>query len=124
MYIYRNLNPYNKHVGDCVIRAIANTTEQDWIDTYDGIVKYGRILKDMPSSNNVWGAYLKENSYRRRIIPNTCPDCYSVRDFCRDNPNGRFVLCLDGHVVSVIDGNYYDIYDCGDEVPFFYFEEV
>ena len=123
MYVYRNLNPYNKHVGDCVIRAIANTMEADWVDVYDDITRLGKILKDMPSSNHVWGIYLKNNGYRKHIIPNTCPDCYSVKDFCKDNPEGRFVLCLDGHVVSVVDGNYYDVYDCGDEVPLFYWSE-
>lgn len=123
MYVYRNLNPYNKHVGDCVIRAIANTTESDWVDVYDDITRLGKILKDMPSSNNVWGTYLKNNGYRRHIIPNSCPDCYSVKDFCKDNPEGRFVLCLDGHVVSVIGGNYFDTFDCGDEVPLYYWSE-
>ena len=123
MYVYRNLNPYNKHVGDCVIRAIANTMETDWVDVYDDITRLGKILKDMPSSNNVWGTYLKNNGYRRHIIPNSCPDCYSVKDFCRDNPEGRFVLCLDGHVVSVIHGDYFDTFDCGDEVPLYYWSE-
>lgn len=124
MYVYKNLNPYNKHVGDCVVRAIANSTDSDWVDVYDGITRLGRILKDMPSSNSVWGAYLKEQGFKKHIIPNTCPNCYSVKDFCRDNPKGNFILILDGHAVSVVDGNYYDIYDCGDEVPLYYFSEV
>ena len=49
---------------------------------------------------------------------------FTVKDFCRDNPQGIFVLCLDGHVVTVMHGNYYDAYDSGDEIPLFYFSEV
>ena len=123
MYIYRNLNPYNKHAGDCVIRALANVMDMDWVDVYDDVTRMGKILKDMPSSNNVWGAYLKQNGYKRHIIPNTCPDCYTVKDFCRDNARGKFILYIDGHVVSVINGNYYDTYDSGDEIPLFYWSE-
>lgn len=124
MYRFYNPNPLNKFVGDCVIRAITKATGDSWDETYDGVCYAGKQLKDMPSSNAVWGAYLKQKGFRRHIIPNTCPDCYSVKDFCRDNPQGIFVLCLDGHVVTAMHGNYYDVYDSGDEIPLFYFSEV
>ena len=123
MYVYLNLNPYNKRVGDCVIRAIANSMGKDWVDVYDDVTRFGRIIKDMPSSNSVWGAYLKNNGYKRYIISNNCSNCYTLKNFCEDNPEGKFIVCLDGHVVSVIDGNYYDTYDCGDEAPLYYWEE-
>ena len=119
MYVYRNLNPYNKHVGDCVIRAIANTMEADWVDVYDDITRLGKILKDMPSSNHVWGIYLKNNGYRKHIIPNTCPDCYSVKDFCKDNPVGTFVLGFGGHVATVKNGKIYDSWNSSNEIPIY-----
>lgn len=78
-------------------------------------------MYDMPSSNEVWGAYLKSIGYKKYVIPNTCPDCYTVRDFCNDNPTGRFLLATGSHVIAVIDGDYYDTWDSGDEVPVYYF---
>ena len=80
-------------------------------------------MHDMMSSNAVWGAYLYDQGFRRYIIPNTCPDCYSVKDFCEDNPKGEFMLATGTHVIAVEDGNYYDTWDSGDEVPIFYWRK-
>ena len=74
----------------------------------------------MPSSNAVWSKYLINLGYERRIIPNTCPFCYTIKDFCEDNPHGKFLLATDAHVVTVIDGNYFDAWDSGDQVPIYY----
>ena len=123
MYIYYNPNPLSKHVGDGVIRAISKVTHQAWDYTYDRVCEEGRILKDMPSSNSVWGAYLKSKGFSRHIIPNSCPNCYDVTDFCKDNPKGTFVLGLDGHVIAVIDGNYYDTQDSAFGCPIYYWKK-
>lgn len=79
---------------------------------------------DMPSSNAVWGAYLRSNGFRVYAIPNYCPDCYTVEDFCADNPYGRYILATGEHVVAVEDGDYYDTWDSGDEIPIYYWKEI
>ena len=56
----------------------------------------------------------------RYLIPNSCPDCYTVRDFCFDNPRGAFLLATGSHVVTVIDGDYYDTWNSGSEVPIYF----
>ena len=119
-YHYYNPNPAGRFVGDCTIRAICKLTEQDWDTVYVGTSIEGFIKKDMPSGNSTWGAYLKRLGYIREIIPNTCPDCYTVRDFCLDHPRGRYLLALDQHVVAVVDGDYYDTWDSGNELPIYY----
>ena len=77
---------------------------------------------DMPSANHVWGSYLKRKGFRRYIIPDELPDDYTVKDFCRDNPDGEFILALHGHVLAVKDGEYYDSWDSGNEIPIYYFK--
>lgn len=123
MYIYYNPNPENLLVGDCVVRAIAKLTDTDWETAYTGVVSQGYLMRDMPSSNPVWGAYLKRNGYKRHTLPDTCPDCYTVNEFCRDYPKGRFLLATGSHVVTVIDGNHYDTWDSGNETPLYYYEK-
>ena len=115
-----NPNPAGRFVGDCTIRAICKLTDQDWDSVYVATSLEGFIKKDMPSGNSTWGAYLKRLGYIRHIIPNTCPDCYSVRDFCLDHSIGRYLLALDQHVVTVVDGDYYDTWDSGNEIPIYY----
>lgn len=122
MWIKWNPNPLAKHVGDCTIRAITKATGDCWEDIYCGITLYGFMMCDIPSSNAVWGAYLKKRGFKRRMLPNECPDCYTVEDFCEEHPLGTFVVAVNNHVLTVIDGNYYDSWDSGNENPIYYFE--
>ena len=86
MFQSYNPNPVRNLVGDCVIRAVAKLTDQTWDETYLDIALQGFLMKDMPSSNAVWNAYLINKGFNRYTIPNTCPDCYTVIDFCNDHP--------------------------------------
>ena len=123
MFKYSNPNPVNNLVGDCTIRAISILTDQDWMSTKIGIFIESCLLYDMSSSNRVWEQYLYDKGYRRYIVPNTCPNCYTVKDFCKDNRKGKYLLALDKHVVAVIDGDYYDTWDSGNEIPIYYWKK-
>lgn len=115
-----NPNPAKNLVGDCTVRAISKAMGQDWEQTYAGLTAYGYMLKDMPSANNVWGKYLKKNGFSRYIVNDNGQDYYTVHDFCEDNPKGTFILAIEGHVVCVVDGYYYDAWNSGNEEPIYY----
>ena len=83
-YIHKNPNPVKNLVGDCVIRGISLLTNQAWEDVYWDIAEQGGQMYDMPSSNEVWSSYLKSLGYKKRIIPNNCPECYTIKEFCID----------------------------------------
>ena len=119
---YLNLNPSQKIVGDCVVRAIALATGDNWDKTYIGLSILGFLHKDVFTSNSVWGAYLMQNGFERYAIPNTCPECYSISDFAAEHPEGLYVLATGTHVVTVIDGTIYDTWPSGDQVPQFYWK--
>lgn len=123
MWIEHNENPHARRTIDCTIRAISTALEQDWETSFMGICSKGFSTKDMPSANHVWGAYLRSKGWKRHVILNECPDCYTVRDFCREYPHGTYILALDGHVICVRDGNYYDTWDSGDEIPLYYWQK-
>ena len=117
MWIEYNPNPTGRKVGDCAVRAIAKALSIDWETAYDLIASNGFAMGDMPSSDSVWGSVLRQNGFYRKSIPNYCPDCYTVKEFCRDNPKGVFVLGFGGHVATVIDGNLYDSWNSLNEIP-------
>ena len=94
MFVRYNPNPAGKNVGDCPVRAICKATGQGWHETYVQLCMQGLALADMPSANNVWGAYLKKLGVRRHIIPEDYPDSYSVGDFAREHPRGTYLLAL------------------------------
>lgn len=123
-YIFYNPNPLGLSVGDCTVRAISKVTGLEWQETYLYLLIQGYMMSDMPSANRVWGELLKSFGFKRRLLPDTCPDCYTIRDFCHDNPIGTYLLGTGEHVVAVIDGNYYDSWDSGNEIPIYFFERL
>ena len=59
-----NPNPQGKNVGDCTVRAIAIATDQSWEKVYIDLCLQGYMMADMPSSNDVWTAYLAERGWQ------------------------------------------------------------
>ncbi len=119
-YVSYNPNPDGIRVGDCVIRALSKALGQTWEETYIDLSVEGLLMGDLPSANAVWGAYLRRKGYQREIIPNNCPDCYTVEDFCDDYPQGTYILAISGHVVCVVDGQFFDSWYSGNEHPIYY----
>lgn len=123
MWKQYNPNPAGRIVGDCTIRALSKALDKSWDDVYAGTALDGFLMSDMPTANSVWGAYLRRNGYRRHLIDDECqecPDTYTVAEFARDHPQGTYILALSGHVVTVIDGDWYDTWDSGNEIPIYY----
>lgn len=121
-YIYYNPNPLHKNIGDCTIRALTKALGKDWDEVYAGVSAVGYRLKDMPSANHIWGAYLRLHGFNRYIVDDNGKDIYTVEDFCKDNPDGVFILAIQGHVVCVCHGNYYDSWNSGHEIPLYYWK--
>ena len=119
MFIRYNPNPTGRNVGDCAVRAVAKALDISWEDAYAKIVSNGYAMGDMPSSDSVWGSVLRQNGFYREAIPNECPDCYTAKDFCKDNPYGVFVLGFGGHVATVVDGDLYDSWNSENEIPIY-----
>lgn len=78
---------------------------------------------DMPNANSVWGKFLNNVGFEKRIIDDSCPDCYTLFDFCNDHPDGVFVVATSGHVVTIENGTIFDSWDSSSEVPIYYFEK-
>ena len=123
-WVYYNPNPKHGKVVDCTIRAICAVTGKSWDVVYAEACLEGFLEKNMPSANSVWKSYLRRLGYGRAIIPDECPDCYTVGDFADDHPVGRFVLGTGSHAVAVIDGRVFDLFDSRSEVPvYFYYKK-
>lgn len=122
-FVFVNPNPSQNLTGDCVIRAISIAENSSWEDTYINLILEGFMLHDMPSANFVWGSYLTRKGYTRRVVPNTCPNCYTVAQFTLDYPKGTYILATGTHVIAVIDGNYMDTWDSGNELPIYYWKK-
>lgn len=112
-----NPNPIRNRAGDCTVRAISKATGRDWDTSFIWLCVYGFMMCNMPSANCVWGKFLENNGFECRLLFDPGIGKYTVSDFCEENPNGVYILAIEGHVVCVVDGYYYDTWDSGDEIP-------
>lgn len=125
MYVYYNPNPRRRTTTDCVVRAISKLMGMSWDEAFIRLSFMAYYKKDNLEKNHVWGDFLTMNGFTKHFIPNKCPNCYTVKDFAYEHPYGRYLLRIDGltsgHVVTLIDGDYYDSWDSGDEVVEYYY---
>lgn len=124
-YAYYNPNPSGRSVGDCTVRALSKALGQTWEHTYVGLVLEGFRRGDLPNADDVYGHYLHDHGFHRHLIPDDGFGDYTVEDFVRDNPAGTFVLSIPGrHVLTVVDGQYFDSWDSGSEIPSYFWKKI
>ena len=115
-----NPNPVSRNVGDCAVRAVAAALGIDWEAAFALIASNAFQMGDMPSSNAVWGAVLRQHGFKRYVIPNSCPDCYTAEQFAADHPKGIYVLGYGNHTAVVRDGIIMDSWDSSQLIPQYY----
>ena len=117
-----NPNPVRNDggVGDCAVRAIAKALDISWEKAYTKLSLNGFLMGDIPNSDLVWGSVLREEGFVREIVPNTCPECYTLTDFSEDHPNGIYVIKSENHVATVVDGVLYDSWNSEMKIPIYY----
>ena len=120
MWIKINPNPGRKEVPDCVVRALSTALNRRWLEVYDDLCELGREEYNMPSADAVWGKYLYRMGFEPFMLPEKCPSCITIKRFCIMYPHGIYIIGTGGHAVAVIDGNYYDSWDSGEEIPSFF----
>lgn len=125
MYQFYSPNPVRPEggIGDCAIRAIAKALGISWEEAYTKLTANGFLMGELPNNDLVWGSVLRQNGFSREVIPNTCPECYTVRQFSDDHPHGTYVVKSDGHVATIVDGVLYDSWDSSFNVPIYFWKK-
>lgn len=121
MWQYYNPNPVRQSgVGDCAVRAVAKALDLTWEQAFARLAVNAFLMGDVISSDVVWGSVLREAGFRREILPNECPDCVTVEQFCEEHPEGVYVLKSYNHVATAVSGTLYDGWDSSQNVVIYY----
>lgn len=120
-WVFYNPNPRFRQTNDCVIRAISKLEDRGWVDIFMDLSVLCVQSFQMPDTDTLWGEYLWNKGYRQTILPPSRH--YTLKNFCSDNQHGKFLVKTTGHVVAVIDGDYYDAFDSGEELPIYYWSK-
>lgn len=121
MYKHYNPNPHGKFVGDCIIRALTKIFDKSWDNIGLEYFIFAYNEKDMPSSNAVLKKFLKQNGYKKKLLPDECPECYTVDDFSNDFGLGKYIVGTGTHIIAIVNGIIYDSWDSRNEIPLYYF---
>lgn len=115
----------NKHItGDCSVRCVCAALDLSWKDSFNLLVDYATKNQYMPNDMITISSVIEKNGF----VGVTCKAKRGVKkptvnSFCKEHKKGRYVLRLSRHVVTVIDGKFYDIWDCGDCSVYKYWEK-
>lgn len=119
-YVY--YQPSKHKDGDCVVRAVCKATDMEWFDVYDELCRIGRKLQRMPNSDKTYKKMLVDRGFEYcGLKMEKGSKRLTVKEFARKHKKGTYVLRVAGHVVTVVNGKYYDIFDSGDYCVYSYF---
>ena len=120
MWIFQNPNPKKKIVPDCVIRAICIALQLSWYEVFDILSELARAECSVTCDDQLWGKLLYRMGFTPFAIPLNLPTSITIKQFCKMFPHCRYIIGPGSHAVAIIDGNYYDSWDSGNEIPSFF----
>ena len=110
MYKYYNTNPFNRHIDDCVIRAISVLTNKSWYKIFDEL-SYLASNEGMMFDRVEFVEDYLDDRYNRE-----CHYSKKLGEFAKEYPIGRYAITMNGHITALIDGVIYDTFDCRDRI--------
>ena len=66
-FTYKNNNPKENEIGDCVIRAISEATGDTWENTMINVVKSTVKTGYIFNQNNVYFDYIEKNGFSNEL---------------------------------------------------------
>lgn len=109
-----NPNPQLNKTTDCTIRAYCAAEGIDWEIAYGIACDKGKELALMPNDDKTVHEIL-ENYFGYEYVKLTKDEKCTVKEFAIDHTKGRFILNCTHHLVTVVDGEYWDSWDSGEK---------
>lgn len=129
---YKYYQPNKKDVkdkyGDCTIRALSKAFNISWIDAFDMTIPYCREYQ----TSNIFDM---DNKKVQEVMSRLGFKYYgisnkkgtkrpTVESFAKEHKNGTYLLSVSHHIVAVVDGIYYDTWNCGRKSLYGFYEKI
>lgn len=126
VYYQPNKKDLTDTVGDCQVRALSKALNISWLEAFDLTIPICRELqtytifacdrgKTREAMKRLGFTYTGVSNSRGQKRP-------TVESFAKAHPIGTFVVKVAHHVVAVVDGKFYDTWDCGQRSLYGYYE--
>lgn len=123
-YYQPNAKDTRDNLGDCVIRALTKAVGKSWVEVYDDLVPIGREFQCMPNDKPCVVRYLSENGFIYEGVSNRKGvKRPTIDSFAREHKEGVYVVRVAHHLACIVDGRYYDTWDCGSSAMYGYWHK-
>jgi hypothetical protein len=114
-YYQPNKKDLKDDYGDCVIRALTKAMSKEWLEVFEELLPYARELQCMPNGKPCYEKYALANGFKYVGISNKKGTKRpTVQSFALAHKEGTYILRVAHHIVTVVDGYFYDTWDSGD----------
>ena len=118
--MYKYYQPNKKDLkddyGDCVIRALTKAFDMQWRDVFIELAPIALELQCMPNGRPCYEKYITEIKgftwYPCKAIKGKKRP--TVETFAKQHKLGTYILRCAHHLVTVVDGNWYDTWESDD----------
>lgn len=107
MYIYYNMNPEGKTIGDCVIRAISLALGIEYYEVIEMLYRYSDNNECDMLSKDCYGGMLGDNFK----IPRFTAKNATVKQVAEDFKDNILIIRVNQHLTTSIKGDIYDIWN-------------
>lgn len=117
VYYQPNNKDLKDKYGDCTIRALSKALSVTWLEAFDLMIPLCREAQvsnifDCPS--DIRKEVLNKLGFDYTGVSNKAGTKRpTVESFCKEHPQGTYILNVANHEVTAVDGKYYDTWDSG-----------
>lgn len=124
-YYQPNKKDLKDEYGDCVMRALTKALGKEWLTVFEEMIPLMREMQCPFNCKPCYQKYLEEyNGFTYQGISNKKGTKRpTVDSFAKSHKQGTYVLSVANHLVTVVDGKYYDTWDCGYKSLYGYWEK-
>ena len=124
-YYQPNKKDLKDNYGDCAVRAFMKAEGyESWVDAYDKMWEISREVQCPMNCKHGFEHIMKTLGYTYTGVSNKKGSKRpTVDSFAKNHKQGTYVCIVANHYVTVADGYYYDIWDCGEKSLYGYWEK-
>lgn len=111
MFRYLNINPLSLTESDCVTRAIALATGYSYAEIQDKLYYISQLLECEKLCVCCYQHLLSDVFKYDKVY------CHNmtVSEFAQRHPEGVYLIRMEGHLSTLVNGVVYDLWDCSYE---------
>ena len=115
-YYQPNKKDLKDEYGDCVIRALTKAFNMEWLQVFDEMQPISREMQFPFNCKPCYEKYIESKGAKYYGISNKKGTKRPTVDrFAKVHKTGTYILRVAHHLVTVVDGFYYDTWDSGEK---------